>query len=334
MSFQRCPTTMIRTLATSFFFAVLMVTLLQASVATAQLEANFWLSNAGNGPATPTLYVAPDSIQTLDIWGRPEAGNLLNAISLNLVAEQADVISFQDVVVHNPEIEADLFRHQLVFDSATGLILQPNLIEGFLGLSLFDGGGLFTSTGIGPSCGLEGAYYCSEQQGDPAWRFATVTFQADATVGVATDLYLEIGKQGVVHNNDTPINTQVVFGSNDLPNIWDANAMEGMNHVGAFDARIIVASADFDEDDDVDGADFLIWQRGLGIGGMLSEGDADGNSLVDAVDLSVWESQWGASAASVAVAVEVPEPSACVLLLVAISSHGLYRRGLKKVASK
>jgi len=340
MSFSRCPTrcltrsltTMIsRTLAPSFV-AVLMFTLLQASVATAQLEANFWLSNAENGPAAPTLYVAPNSIQTLDVWGRPEAGNSLNAISLNLFAEQADVISFQDVVVQNPEIEADLYRHQLVFDSAAGLILQPNLIRGFLGFSFFDGGmGLLSGIGIGPSCGQEDAFYCSEQQGGPAWRFATVTFQVGAAVGVATDLYLEIGKQGVVHNNDTPIDTQVVFGlPSDMPNFWDAKAMEGMNHLGTYDARIIVASADFDDDDDVDGADFLIWQRGLGVGSTLSEGDANGDSLVDTVDLSVWESQWGTSAAAVAAAVEIPEPATCFLLQTAVFSIWLQRWHLKK----
>lgn len=305
---------------------LLLLALLQSSVATA-LEANFWLSTEENGPATPTLYVAPDSIQTMDIWGRPQAGNLLNAISLNLVAEQPGVLGFQEIVVHNPEINEGLFRHQLVFDSATGLNLQPNLIEGFLGLSFFEGGTeLPPGIGIGPICDPGDLLFCSDQPGGPAWLFATVTFQVGATVGVATDLYLEIGLQGVAHNNGSPADTQVVFGlPNDTPHSWNVNAEAGENHVGLPDARIVVASADFDEDGDVDGTDFLIWQQGLGVGSMLSEGDANGDSLVDAADLSIWESQLGANAASVAIAIEVPEPATCLLLQAVISSIWLKR---------
>jgi hypothetical protein len=52
-------------------------------------------------------------------------------------------------------------------------------------------------------------------------------------------------------------------------------------------------SADFDEDDDVDGEDYLIWQRGAGGPGGLSEGDANNNGTVDAVDLDIWKTQYG-----------------------------------------
>ncbi|MCH8840516.1 MAG: hypothetical protein IH831_07530, partial [Planctomycetes bacterium] len=47
------------------------------------------------------------------------------------------------------------------------------------------------------------------------------------------------------------------------------------------------ASADFDEDGDVDGKDFLTWQRGLGIllGAAHGDGDADGDGDVDLADL-------------------------------------------------
>jgi lipopolysaccharide export system protein LptA len=55
-----------------------------------------------------------------------------------------------------------------------------------------------------------------------------------------------------------------------------------------------ILSADFDENGDIDGADFLAWQLGAGItsGATRAEGDADGNGTVDAVDLAVWESQY------------------------------------------
>jgi len=55
---------------------------------------------------------------------------------------------------------------------------------------------------------------------------------------------------------------------------------------------------DFDGDQDVDGADFLVWQRGLG-------------ASHDATDLADWKANFGAGPAVGA----VPEPSALLLSL-------------------
>jgi M6 family metalloprotease-like protein len=55
-------------------------------------------------------------------------------------------------------------------------------------------------------------------------------------------------------------------------------------------------SADFDVDGDVDGADFLAWQRGFGTPMPLAtkpDGDADNDTDVDGRDLAVWEGQFG-----------------------------------------
>jgi len=69
-------------------------------------------------------------------------------------------------------------------------------------------------------------------------------------------------------------------------------------------------SADFDEDNDVDGADFLAWQRGLGIvdGALPSQGDSDADGDVDRVDLVVWQESFGDEAPEAASAAPV-EPS-------------------------
>jgi hypothetical protein len=54
-------------------------------------------------------------------------------------------------------------------------------------------------------------------------------------------------------------------------------------------------SADFDGDGDIDGRDFLLWQRGYGktITAVKEDGDADNNGDVDGGDLIVWQDQYG-----------------------------------------
>ncbi len=57
--------------------------------------------------------------------------------------------------------------------------------------------------------------------------------------------------------------------------------------------------ADFDSDVDVDGSDFLAWQRGFGFDAgsgnvaTLASGNANGDQVVDADDLAVWQGQFG-----------------------------------------
>jgi hypothetical protein len=78
-----------------------------------------------------------------------------------------------------------------------------------------------------------------------------------------------------------------------------------------------VDNADFDEDDDVDGADFLIWQRGFGIDdGSAELGDGDANDDGDVLDddLAIWETQFG-DPATVAATLAVPEPATLAFLI-------------------
>jgi hypothetical protein len=73
-------------------------------------------------------------------------------------------------------------------------------------------------------------------------------------------------------------------------------------------------TGDFDGDGDKDGADFLRWQRGLGIttGAALGQGDGNGDGDVDAADLAAWKSQF---ATSVAASSNVPEAASLALAL-------------------
>jgi hypothetical protein len=69
-------------------------------------------------------------------------------------------------------------------------------------------------------------------------------------------------------------------------------------------------SADFDGDGDVDGADLLNLQRGLGksIGASHAEGDADRDGDVDDDDLNYWKNHFGAAPAASA-SQSIPEPT-------------------------
>ena len=56
----------------------------------------------------------------------------------------------------------------------------------------------------------------------------------------------------------------------------------------------VVENADFDGDGDVDGRDFLAWQRGFSSPSpTLNDGDANQDGFVDGDDLAVWQSQYG-----------------------------------------
>lgn len=81
---------------------------------------------------------------------------------------------------------------------------------------------------------------------------------------------------------------------------------------GSFGVVTPTIDADFNNDNIVDGADFLIWQRGFGTGTNNGTGDADGNGVVDAADLAAWKSSFGSPPAVAAVSA-VPEPASLTL---------------------
>lgn len=89
-----------------------------------------------------------------------------------------------------------------------------------------------------------------------------------------------------------------------------------------------VEDADFDNNNLVDGNDFLIWQRGFGksTGALSGEGDANGDGAVNATDFNLWKSKFG-GAPVVAAAGGVPEPTGLVAMLTAAAlGLGAHRR--------
>jgi hypothetical protein len=91
-------------------------------------------------------------------------------------------------------------------------------------------------------------------------------------------------------------------------------------------SEVVTDSADFNQDGDVDGLDFLTWQRGFGTGTTLAEGDANGDGFVNGDDLAIWQLQYP-SPPAVSTLASAPEPASAVLgLLSCIALAGLRGR--------
>jgi hypothetical protein len=75
------------------------------------------------------------------------------------------------------------------------------------------------------------------------------------------------------------------------------------------------APGNYDGDSDVDGNDFLVWQRTLGATVTSGAGaDGDGNGVIGAGDLVEWRVNYGQFPAATAAASAIPEPSGAALV--------------------
>lgn len=90
----------------------------------------------------------------------------------------------------------------------------------------------------------------------------------------------------------------------------------------------VIATADFDEDGDVDRDDLSGWEMNYGMGGANhGDGDANDDGRVDAADFMIWQRQVGLGVSSQTAAVAaVPEPSAIVSCVTLLSCMLMGRR--------
>lgn len=77
-------------------------------------------------------------------------------------------------------------------------------------------------------------------------------------------------------------------------------------------------SADFDDDGDVDGIDYLAWQRGMGVATLAgaTHGDANQDGQVTGADLAIWQNQYATATSANSQA--VPEPTSVAIVVAAI----------------
>jgi hypothetical protein len=121
-------------------------------------------------------------------------------------------------------------------------------------------------------------------------------------------------------SSPTPLSVGTEFA---LGNAWNAagtqdlafqyQTPDGVLHDGAvfYGAKAVLANADFNGDTLINGSDFLVWQRGVGLSGQTNNqnGDANGDGSVNAADLTVWKSQFGTSISATPSVATVPEPA-------------------------
>ena len=94
-----------------------------------------------------------------------------------------------------------------------------------------------------------------------------------------------------------------------------ARVWQGATPVNGLQASLQVTGteADFNLNGVVDGNDFLIWQRGAGIGtgATRATGDANADGAVNEWDLAIWRGQFGSTASVFA----IPEPASMLSAL-------------------
>ncbi len=319
----------------SFFIGFVTASLLSAQAA------NIWLSSSGNigsGSTPPemlgelqTITHPPSDMQgTFFIWARPTPDKTLENWTLRAISSNPSIVS-----LNNPSIEAfnpvlgnngiPIVRWQTISEPA-----DPSLSTSSLkGLNIF--GTDRMGIGIGPDSDgfpVPGDPPIPDDYVDPlyhqatnAWLLASIDYTLHGVLGQAA-IHLQIGELGLNYRGENSSAANVVFGLTNDPAL-NADTQRNISSVTA-DLFISVSdvqtpNADFDGDGDIDGRDFLTWQRGHGItsGALPNQGDANFDGAVNFIDLSIWQTQYAQPPPLSAVAVAVPEPSseACLFLL-------------------
>jgi hypothetical protein len=138
-----------------------------------------------------------------------------------------------------------------------------------------------------------------------------------ANSGVLSEMFL-LGKSAFAANSiPLPIGSPFVAGAQSPLTFQYRDAASGALLSGLVQFVAEVNEADFNNDNIIDGADLLIWQRNLGSAGSNSTGDANSDGNVTSADLAVWKSQFGSPPPTEsAVASPTPEPQSQLLALV------------------
>lgn len=132
--------------------------------------------------------------------------------------------------------------------------------------------------------------------------------------------------EGLTVGPRLPNGDWILLGVVDSGDSFSSNTIFAMQATPLTPIAMDPDTADFDQDSDRDGADFLAWQRGFGVTSLagLSHGDANHSGTVTADDLAIWDSQYGPTPLLALQA--VPEPTSLALLFLTSASLLARRR--------
>ena len=175
----------------------------------------------------------------------------------------------------------------------------------------------------------------------PGWHRYSVTI-TPTTVTFSLDLFRD-GVTNLTRGEDGKIEIGVGDAGVDSEKTWNLNLFDapfdslrigGASGVSSAHESVVdnillelidvaapAGDADFNDSLLVDGADFLIWQRGYPVTDQTATnatGDANSDLDVTAADLAIWQSQFGTSPATPAVSA-VPEPATLALAGLALT---------------
>ena len=103
---------------------------------------------------------------------------------------------------------------------------------------------------------------------------------------------------------------------------WDLNDNAAVARSFLQAALTEPVPGDFNADGVVDAADLARWSAGFGLatGALLAQGNADRDRDVDGADFLVWQRHFDSGASVTAASTSVPEPPAVALLILATAS--------------
>ncbi|MBA4107376.1 MAG: hypothetical protein C0485_16690 [Pirellula sp.] len=137
----------------------------------------------------------------------------------------------------------------------------------------------------------------------------------------------DVNLDGVTNGADVAA-LHASFGQTGWQADLSANGVVGLSDVATLITELVRTSfGDFNLDRRVDGADFLTWQRNVGLAGArFDQGDADLNGVIDAADLAIFRNGYGSVGPlnSAVATAAVPEPRSYLMALAAaicFSSH-------------
>lgn len=228
------------------------------------------------------------------------------------------------------EVERGVIRGQIGGDLINNLVMSINPVTGAVGIRnaspFFDVSiTAYTISSLDGKLKNASGWHSLEDQSLAGWDEADNSSAFRVTEFNPTGA-LQLAEEGTVLHLGTLLD--VSGGPLDVDDLkFEFLLSTGETVVGVVRTAAVGIPGDFNLDGNVDGGDFLTWQRTLGtsvpVAGVGADGN--GNGVVDGADLAVWKTFFGTSVGGGEVA-SVPEPASSVAAWMLFSMGVLSRR--------